>query len=114
MSEVSPIPMQPDGVTSFPSSAHRSFSPSLFVVGSPSSSAPNSTTTIDASNDAAVRGQPSRYIDYLSHDWNRVDIWLSWKHTVYSSSQRVENALWRAWTASSYRLKRVPPEALNW
>jgi hypothetical protein len=108
MSEVSSIPMQPDGVMSFPSSAHRSFSPSLFVVGSPSSSAPNSTTTIDAGdtdhaeNDAAVRGQPSRYIDYLSHDWNRVDIWLSWKHIV------------RAWTASSYRLKRVPPEALNW
>ncbi|KAH8650247.1 hypothetical protein BGZ60DRAFT_437031 [Tricladium varicosporioides] len=72
-----------------------------------------------AKDDAMVRDQPLRYIDYLSHDWKEEDIWSSWKHIVskrnaYSNSTRLENALWRTWAKSQYRLKTVPPETLNW
>ncbi|KAH6667451.1 hypothetical protein B0J14DRAFT_619996 [Halenospora varia] len=72
-----------------------------------------------AKDDAMVRDQPLRYIDYLSHDWKEEDIWSSWKHIVskrnaYGNSARLENASWRTWTKSRYRLKTVPPEALNW
>ncbi|KAH6667707.1 hypothetical protein B0J14DRAFT_170523 [Halenospora varia] len=72
-----------------------------------------------AKDDAMVRDQPLRYIDYLSPDWKEDDIWSSWKHIVskrnaYSNSARLENALWRTWTKSQYRLKTIPPETLNW
>ncbi|PVH69731.1 hypothetical protein DL98DRAFT_522027, partial [Cadophora sp. DSE1049] len=66
-----------------------------------------------------VRDQPSRHVDYLCHDWKEEDIWSSWKHVVSkrkanSNSARLENALWRTWTKSRYRLKTVPPETLDW
>ncbi|KAH6667386.1 hypothetical protein B0J14DRAFT_519511 [Halenospora varia] len=96
-------------------------------------SASNSTSTNDArpdslvpaehvegaKDDAIVRDQPLRYIDYLSPDWKEEDVWSSWKHIVskrnaYGNSARLENALWRTWTKSRYRLKTVPPETLNW
>jgi hypothetical protein len=72
-----------------------------------------------AKDDIAVRKQPSRNVDYLSHDWKEEDIWSSWKHvvlgrTVYNNSTRLENASWRAWTKSRNRLKTVSPESLNW
>ncbi|CZR56624.1 uncharacterized protein PAC_06513 [Phialocephala subalpina] len=70
-------------------------------------------------DDTMVRDQPSRNVDYLCHDWEEEDIWSSWKHIVsirkaYGNTGRLENALWRAWTKSQYRLKTVPPETLNW
>lgn len=137
MSEVSLIPIEPDGVTSFLSSAlHRSLPKSSFVMGSLSSPASESTTTIDSSpyssaateytsdtdhteNDVTVRDQPLMHVDYLSHDWDTGNIWPSWKYIgfsrkVHSNSTRLENAIWRAWTASRYRLQRVSPETLNW
>jgi hypothetical protein len=66
-----------------------------------------------------VQVRPSRYVDYLSHDWKEEDIWSSWKHIVskgelYDNSLRLENAAWRAWTKSKYQLKAVPPENLHW
>jgi hypothetical protein len=72
-----------------------------------------------AKDDTAMRGQPSRYVDYLSHDWKEEDVWSSWKHIVskrktYGSNARLENVLWRIWTKLQYRLKTVPPETLNW
>lgn len=72
-----------------------------------------------AMDDSIVRGQPSQNVDYLSHDWKEQDIWLTWKHIaseghMYGDSTRLENAAWRAWTKSKYRLKTVTPEALHW
>ena len=72
-----------------------------------------------AGDDAAVREQDSRYVDYFSHDWKEEDIWSTWKHIVskrkaHHQSARLENSLWRAWTKSKYRLKTVPPMTLNW
>ena len=71
-----------------------------------------------AEDDTMVQVRPSRYVDHISHDCKE-DIWLSWKHIVskgelYDNSMRLENATWRAWTKSKYRLKTVPPETLHW
>lgn len=72
-----------------------------------------------AEDDTAVRKQPSRHVDYLSHNWREEDIWSSWKHIVskrkaYGNSARLENASWRTWTKSKNKLKTVSPETLNW
>ena len=72
-----------------------------------------------AGDDTAIRSEPSRHVDYLSHDWTEEDIWSSWRHIVakrkvYKNSPRLENASWRSWAKSKYRLKTVSPEKLNW
>ena len=72
-----------------------------------------------AEDDSAVRSQPSRHVDYLSHNWKEEDIWSSWKLIVskrkaYNNSARLENASWRTWAKSKNRLKTVSPETLNW
>lgn len=72
-----------------------------------------------AEDDTAVRNQPSRHVDYLSHNWKEEDIWSSWKHIVskrkaYTNSSRLENASWRTWAKSKNKLRTVSPETLNW
>ena len=70
-------------------------------------------------DDSAARQEPSRHVDYLSHDWREEDIWSSWRHIVskrkvYGERSRLENASWRTWAKSKYRLRTVTPEKLNW
>ena len=70
-------------------------------------------------DDSAARQEPSRHVDYLSHEWREEDIWASWKHIVskrkvYGERSRLENASWRTWAKSKYRLRTVTPEKLNW
>jgi hypothetical protein len=83
-------------------------------------SRPDSPNPVEhAEDDTAVRKQPSRHVDYLSHNWREEDIWSSWKHIVskrkaYGNSARLENASWRTWTKSKNKLKTVSPETLNW
>jgi Fungal protein of unknown function (DUF1752) len=72
-----------------------------------------------AEDDTAIRTQPSRHVDYLSHNWREEDIWSSWKHIVstkgqYNNSARLENASWRTWMKAKNKLKTVSPETLNW
>ena len=72
-----------------------------------------------AGDDMAIRSEPTRHVDYLSHTWKEEDIWSSWRHIVarrkiYSNSVRLENASWRTWSKSRNRLKTVSPETLNW
>jgi hypothetical protein len=72
-----------------------------------------------AEDDTAVRDEPTRHVDYLSHDWREEDIWSSWRHIVskrkvYGNSARLENASWRTWAKAKYHLKTVSPERLNW
>ncbi|KAJ0159823.1 Uncharacterized protein CTA2_9041 [Colletotrichum tanaceti] len=72
-----------------------------------------------AEDDTAVRVQPSRHVDYLSHNWKEEDIWSSWKFIVsrrseYSNAARLENASWRTWMKAKNKLKTVSPETLNW
>jgi len=83
-------------------------------------SRPESPDTVEhAEDDTAVRTQPSRHVDYLSHNWKEEDIWSSWKLIVskrkaYNNSARLENASWRTWMKAKNKLKTVSPETLNW
>jgi hypothetical protein len=70
---------------------------------------------------AAKQGPaPTEQVDYLSHEWQEPDIWLSRRYfrnveAGYSPNvTRLENASWRSWTKSRYELKTIAPEALNW
>ncbi|KAI9822061.1 MAG: hypothetical protein M1826_000569 [Phylliscum demangeonii] len=72
-----------------------------------------------AEDDTAVQQEPSRHVDYLSHEWREEDLWSSWRHIVsrrklYANSARLENASWRSWAQSKHRLRTVSPETLNW
>ncbi|KAK7744172.1 protein phosphatase regulator [Cytospora paraplurivora] len=72
-----------------------------------------------AVDDTAVGIQPTRHVDYLSHDWKEEDIWSSWKHIVsnreeFGNSARLENASWRTWIKAKNHLKTISPETLNW
>ncbi|KAK4101704.1 hypothetical protein N658DRAFT_52139 [Parathielavia hyrcaniae] len=72
-----------------------------------------------AEDDIALRAQPSRHVDYLSHNWREEDIWSSWKLIVsrrgdYNNSARLENASWRTWMKSKNKLNTVSAETLNW
>jgi hypothetical protein len=70
-------------------------------------------------DDTGIRVQPSRHVDYLSHDWDEEDIWASWKHIVsnrgaYKNFARLENASWRSWEKKRSNLRTVPPETVKW
>lgn len=70
-------------------------------------------------DDTAVRAGPSQHVDYLSHDWKEEDIWSSWRHIVehrrvYGERSRLENASWRTWAKTQFKLKTTSPESLNW
>ncbi|KAL1302523.1 hypothetical protein AAFC00_002909 [Neodothiora populina] len=97
--------------------------------GSQASPEPASTTdstrsdsplpTPTVADDTAIKHEPSRHVDYLSHDWREEDIWSSWRHIVsqrkvYGQRSRLENASWRTWAKSKYQLATVSPETLNW
>lgn len=81
------------------------------------SDSPLPTPTV--ADDTAIKHEPSRHVDYLSHDWREEDIWSSWRHIVsqrkvYGQRSRLENASWRTWAKSKYQLATVSPETLNW
>ena len=87
------------------------------VTGSTTSDSPVPTPIV--ADDSAVKDQPSRHVDYLSHEWREEDIWSSWRHIVsqrkvYGQKSRLENASWRTWSKSKYHLATVSPETLNW
>ncbi|KAF7118445.1 hypothetical protein CNMCM5793_007966 [Aspergillus hiratsukae] len=72
-----------------------------------------------AADDTSVEEEPSRHVDYLSHEWKEEDIWASWKYVVcrrdvYSNGARLENASWRTWAKLKNNLGTVSPETLNW
>ncbi|KAF2426519.1 hypothetical protein EJ08DRAFT_699983 [Tothia fuscella] len=93
-----------------------------YTVPSPTTdSTPNHTPDSHplAEDDTAIRQEPSRHVDYLSHEWREEDIWHSWRHIVskrklYGERSRLENASWRTWAKQKNRLKTVPPDSLNW
>lgn len=73
-----------------------------------------------ASDDSSLEPEPSRHVDYLSHEWKEEEgIWNSWRYITthkdsYSNGVRLENASWRTWAKSRRSLGTVTPEALNW
>ena len=97
------------------------FDPHITAEGSLSNDTP--LTTPDpvpiSEDDTAVRKEPSHHVDYLSYEWREEDIWSSWRHivehrSVYGERSRLENASWRTWAKSQFKLKTVSPETLNW
>ena len=81
------------------------------------SDSPLPTPTV--ADDTAIEEEPSRHVDYLTHDWRQEDIWASWRHivshrNVYGPRSRLENASWRTWAKSKYQLRTISPEQLNW
>ncbi|KAK4097117.1 hypothetical protein N658DRAFT_489434 [Parathielavia hyrcaniae] len=69
-------------------------------------------------DDIAVRVQPSRHVDYLSHSWREEDVWESWKLIVsrrgdYNNAARLEIASWRVWMKFKNKLDTVSPKILN-
>lgn len=106
---------------------HRSYAkPSDDDLDVPEISTTTDTTQSDSplptpvvADDTMIKQQPSRHVDYLSHEWREEDIWASWRHivsqrSVYGQRSRLENASWRTWAKSKYRLRTVSPERLNW
>jgi hypothetical protein len=72
-----------------------------------------------AGDDSSILEEPERHVDYLSHNWREEDIWSSWRYVAsrksrYSNGVRLENASWRTWAKSKYKLNTVSPETLNW
>ncbi|KAK7542395.1 uncharacterized protein J3D65DRAFT_644205 [Phyllosticta citribraziliensis] len=72
----------------------------------------------NAEDDTAIKPEPTRHVDYLSHEWREEDIWSSWRHITsnrktYGERSRLENASWRTWAKAKYRLRTVSPETLN-
>ncbi|PWY78373.1 hypothetical protein BO70DRAFT_363252 [Aspergillus heteromorphus CBS 117.55] len=58
-------------------------------------------------------------VDYLAHSWTHEEMWATRKHIRKIKHgnivrSRFENALWRAWPASSPRPRRLPAEFLAW
>ncbi|KAK4168706.1 hypothetical protein QBC43DRAFT_105127 [Cladorrhinum sp. PSN259] len=100
--------------------AYTSQSPPIGHGESTSTSRPGTPEFCErAEDDIALKAQPSRHVDYLSHNWREEDIWSSWKHIVsrrgdYSNSARLENASWRTWMKAKNNLSTVSPETLNW
>ena len=70
-------------------------------------------------DDMAIRKDPSRQVDYLSHTWSIEDVLASWRYVVvrkdlYTNGTRLENASWRTWAKAKYHLDTISPERLNW
>lgn len=93
--------------------------------GNDTSATPSNAETPDvwgnfpASDDTAIGVQPTRHVDYLSHEWREEDIWSSWKHIIsnresFNNAARLENASWRTWMKAKNHLKTISPETLNW
>lgn len=72
------------------------------------------------SDDTWAELGPSRQVDYLSHEWRESDIWSSWRYIrrkkawYPQNAARLENASWRTWAKSKYKLKTITPETVNW
>ena len=123
------------GLSNMVDSCHHTDSPSIKIIGEQlppfdpltaaegTLSADTPLTTPDpvavSEDDTAVRKEPSHHVDYLSYEWREEDIWSSWRHivehrSVYGERSRLENASWRTWAKSQFKLKTVSPETLNW
>ncbi|KAJ5248647.1 hypothetical protein N7468_000098 [Penicillium chermesinum] len=81
--------------------------------------APVRTCGTPAADDSSVEDEPSRHVDYLSHDWREEDIWASWRYVAarrndYSNGPRLENASWRTWAKAKNNLGTISPDTLNW
>lgn len=94
---------------------------------SPTSSHPPTTPTppfitspdLIPHDDTDLTAEPSRHVDYLSHQWDVADISKSWRYVIsrrkdVANAARLENASWRTWAQRRSNLKTISPEEVNW
>jgi hypothetical protein len=77
------------------------------------------TSQAPAADDTSLEDEPSRHVDYLSHDWREDNICSSWRYVIrwrskYSNGVRLENASWRTWAKTRGNLGTISPESLDW
>lgn len=70
-------------------------------------------------DDSDLVAEPSRHVDYLSHQWDVSDISKSWRYVILrrkdvANAARLENASWRTWAQRRSNLKTISPEEVNW
>lgn len=70
-------------------------------------------------DDSNLAPEPSRHVDYLSHQWDVADISKSWRYIILrrknvANAARLENASWRTWAQRRCNLKTISPEEVNW
>lgn len=70
-------------------------------------------------DDSHLVAEPSRHVDYLSHQWDVSDISKSWRYVILrrknvANAARLENASWRTWAQRRSNLKTISPEKVNW
>jgi hypothetical protein len=104
---------------SFPSYAEFSDPGSSFLIENFAADADNFDIAHETVDDISLCPDPSRHVDYLSHDWSEEDIWITWKRLqskrqAPNMAKRLENATWRAWAKVRLNLKTVSPESFDW
>ncbi|KAG7888135.1 hypothetical protein KL905_005131 [Ogataea polymorpha] len=70
-------------------------------------------------DDIDVQHSPEQHVDYLSHNWDELEISKSWRYVTlkrndFANSARLENASWRTWAQARNGLKTISPAELNW
>lgn len=70
-------------------------------------------------DDTALRPEPNKHVDYLSHNWNEEEVAIAWRGIVgnrktYGERSRLENASWRGWTKHRLHLPTVDAKSINW
>ncbi|KAI8351141.1 hypothetical protein BD560DRAFT_409328 [Blakeslea trispora] len=63
--------------------------------------------------------QPEMCVDYLSYQFDEMDLAASWRVMTKQKKQvvdgiRLENASWRTWAKQRNNLKTISPQTLNW
>lgn len=118
-----PDPLAPENELILPSydtaSLHSAKEPEDVSDASTESHPSSWTLQTPSADDTLIEDEPSRHVDYLSHDWKEEDIWSSWRYVTsrrndYSNGVRLENASWRTWAKAKHNLKTISPESLNW
>ncbi|RAK98142.1 uncharacterized protein BO80DRAFT_457645 [Aspergillus ibericus CBS 121593] len=70
-------------------------------------------------DDLVIEEDAKVNVDYLAHSWTYEDMWATRRHVRQINQGslvrcRFENALWRAWRASSRQSVRMPAAVIAW
>lgn len=103
----------------FPSYSEFSEDGTSFLIENFAAKVAHFESSHETMDDISLSPNPSRHVDYLSHDWSEEDIWATWKRLqskrqAPNVAERLGNATWRAWAKVRLKLKTVSPESFNW
>lgn len=70
-------------------------------------------------DDLSIEEDAKVNVDYLAHSWTYDEMWATRKHVRQINQHsivrcRFENALWRAWMASTRQTIRMPAAFISW